>query len=1214
MDLEDVKSLTESQISKKLGDIRASVPVENLSRVVEWTTKVPKTHPKLFGEAAAALGRILEQNTDSDVSEKVMMFFKNNLNKCEGAWVEHFIFISFIALSQENNALDGIVCEILETARKAAAKSDDNSQVMTSLLKTRIVPKLKEMAEAKNYKKAFAVWRAIVRSTKLKITSSITNDVLQIATMAFKENNPEYHALAFKSWKILIENLPQEVLRKPAYIRLVLNPLNRTYRDTDANSTLQKYIAWWQHVVSLGEDAEVHSDDVVVPLLQKAFCLPSAKARQLNPTAFANPTRIIPQCAYTVLVFLWFDGNPELRRELQQLGQPNFKLNENFIKTSCLAKHSGVFEEAISLIVNNITQKVAPPPRNYSTLFCRVLLSRVASFHENGHHDMVRSILSAVYGILQTKLDIDQSLRIFQCLSDALPPEVMSSPQFNFRQGSSSKDEFPELTFASLYVRQVANLCRAAGDESLRTKFRPGLRRLLERGNRNMSTPRFSGLLMVSLQDAESLQAESWQEVSAFLSSQLRQSKVVTLEEDLRTFSHALALPISSKFPLTEAVSKEWIELHGALMQSSSRGEDFDPNRFIADICGRIHEKLSDSHHDLNHLLLISQMFESVVDHCVLESTPTPRPEPLGDLEPLVRCVISLIRKGCEQLTPERQSRAPCQFYVNVVEMVHILVRDSRSPVLCEEIIVRLVPELVPIFKKTAVKSIFRNSPLFHVESALLTALDHVLYALKKRSAELPKEGPVLEIIRLVVKESLNHWKASINDTAHELAELLSLDLPNETASKRTSNSPIKTPASSPRPSPSTKAPQEPDRQPERKWTRSTPDASTLRNGNAREKGSLKANLPSKRKSKPTAEEEFVHISAAKKKSVIYTEHQLEKLKEQKIIPSMYEDLSQSSQGTLMGPPSKSPEDGGSAPAEQVSPTATAASNGSTNNGNGKPPTRESARKSLQSSRKPSPRKVVEPSSSDDNSELGFTESSPEASPGDGVGTLVVGGRNRKDKESSSADVRTDDKVPGLGAPSRRISELPSSSEQIDENADKPRGAQKRKLARPSQSPMTTKLRPMRLSSTLSRTKSRRSQAKSSTGEQSVGMDSDSVADVDVKLETSKKTALPESYASSSDNGLDQLTKAKKKPAKLETKQRPSISKVGAAGKLSRDAPSSPDLPQQTIVDRIKAAAGAQREDLLKFISSPEFLQRMTREERKSFLKTFLNNVTEYIL
>lgn len=546
MELKDAKSLTEAQVSKKLDEIRTSLPERKLRDVLEWIIKIPKSHPKLFPEVAATLGKISEQTVDVSHLEKIIVFFKNNLEKCEGACVEHFVFVSFIVHAQEAETLDGVAGEVLQRVQDATAKNDNTAQVMASLLKSRIVPKLKEMAETKNYTNAFAVWRAIVRTTKLKITTSITNDVLQIATMAFKENNPEYHALAFKSWKILIENLPPDVLRKPAYIRLVLNPLNRTYRDTDANSTVQKYIAWWQHVITLGEDAELSFDEVVVPLLQKVFCMPSAKARQVNPTAFANPTRTIPQCAYTILALLWYNGHPDLRQELQQLGHPNFNLNEHSFKVSCLAKHFNVFDDAITLIVNNIAQKVCVPPKEYPFLLCRILLSRIGSFYENDHHDMVRMILSTVYSILKTKLDLEQTLKTFQDLADNLPSRVMSSSQFNFRKGSFSMHECPVLTFTSFYIRHVAEICHAAGGDVNRKKFRHGLKTLLDKGSKNMNVLRFLDHVLVSLQDVDTLEAESWQEVSAFLSSFIEQTigSGGKLERDSGAIPSALAFPM----------------------------------------------------------------------------------------------------------------------------------------------------------------------------------------------------------------------------------------------------------------------------------------------------------------------------------------------------------------------------------------------------------------------------------------------------------------------------------------------------------------------------------------------------------------------------------------------------------------------------------------------------------------------------------------------
>ena len=541
MDLKDVKSLTESQISKKLEEIRASVPDHNLPDAVNWLTRVPKARPELFGEVAATLDKISEQTVNVDVLKEILVFFKNNLEKCEGACAEHFMFVSLIVHAEENETLDSIAGGILETA-----KADDTFQVIPPLLRKRIVPKLKEMAETKNYTKSFAVWRAIVRTTKLKIANSIVNDVLLIATMAFKESNPEFHALAFKSWKILIESLPPDVLRKPAYIRLVLNPLNRTYRDTDANSTLQKYIAWWQHVVALGEDVELNFDEVVVPLLQKVFCMPSAKARQVNPTAFANPTRTVPNCAYTILVLLWDDANPNLRPELEQLAHPNFTVNGHSIKVSCMAKHFAVFEEALTLVVNNVRQKICVPPKDYPFLLCRVLLSRIGPFYENDHHDMVRLILSAIYGILLTKLDVDQTLRIFKDLKEYIPSRVMSSPQFNFMKGTFSMHECPVLSLTAFYIRHVAELCHTKGGENNRKKFRHGLKTLLESGSKNMNFFKFMVHVMSNLRKAELFKAESWQGVTEFLTSHIEQSIDCgeTLDDDSESMKAALVYPM----------------------------------------------------------------------------------------------------------------------------------------------------------------------------------------------------------------------------------------------------------------------------------------------------------------------------------------------------------------------------------------------------------------------------------------------------------------------------------------------------------------------------------------------------------------------------------------------------------------------------------------------------------------------------------------------
>ncbi|OQR73435.1 hypothetical protein BIW11_09733 [Tropilaelaps mercedesae] len=857
--------------------------------VFEWLEQLDSKWENLHCEIIYAMGDLAEGTMELGLCRRVIEHLKKNSHRCKGDAAKAYVSIAILLHLLKDEPTAVLADSVLSAIRTLVYKDEVALAGVIGMFKAKLVPKMKEMADAKQFQEALTLWRAIIRFTGFeKVPTVVTNGVLHIVTLAFKETDPNVHVDAFSSWRVLVESLPRPMLRKAAYVKLLLNPLNRVYRDTDAVTTPHKFAAWWQLVRSLEDDIEAHFDDVVFPLINKVFSIPSAKARQVNPTAFASPTRDIPHEAYAILALLLYKGSVEIMTEMTKLDS-NLPMNQHAIKDACFAKHQSLLAEVLTLVLNNIVHRVTPPPHGYPYILAKLLLSRIISLYEGGHHGLVRVFLSTIYKLLQAKLfDTDQMLSVYTDLANGVPQKVMGSSQFNLRDGSSSMHECPIVSLTAFFVQHVPVMCQKERADTPAMKitknkrtYRHLLKVLLECGSTAMNFLHFTDHVSKSLGQGEGvLQTDSWLEIADHLSSFIKHTHEVnqggSLEHDFSALINTLKYPLRPNLNLTTDVIKKWTELFTVFAIDAALVKDVAVNQPIEELCAHILDDLSKTDFDLNRLMLCSQAFETVAKQACLETVTVGKKIPLGNLYSLVKCIALLANRGREFVQSKKQLKSNCQFFVTIVHICHALVQRTNDLSLCRHVLFAIVPELIPLLEYTKNKAVVRETSLALVELPLLHALALFAETFVDKAEKAVKiyDEKFMEIARAAIEHGSGHWKSNIRDSFIRYAKFLSIPVVEPEPVLQSLSQDVVIPDVSPV-----------TVQPKMALSAKTA-AVTLPTAGATVK---------RRSSRKVTkdDEEFTPIKTAKKKS-IFTEHQLEKQSESRIIPSMYQDLSQS--------------------------------------------------------------------------------------------------------------------------------------------------------------------------------------------------------------------------------------------------------------------------------------------------------------------------------
>ncbi|XP_022664446.1 uncharacterized protein LOC111251757 isoform X2 [Varroa destructor] len=863
----------------------ASLDTERVVEAFEWLEKLDGRWEQMHVDILCVMGELAAGTMELVSCRRIIEYLKRNSHRCKGDAGKAYVGIAIMVhlLKDESTAI--LAGNVLSSVRTAVYKDEATLASVIDMFKTKLVPKMKELADNKKFLDALALWRAMVRFTGFeKVPTAVTNGVLHIATLAFKETNPSVHADAFSSWRILVESLPRYMLKKPAYIKLLLNPLNRVYRDTDAATTPHKFGAWWQVVRSLEDDIEAHFDDVVFPLINKIFSIPSAKTRQVNPTAFASPTREIPQEAYAILALILYKGTIEIMTEMSKLND-NLPINEHTIKDACFVKHQTLLTEVFTLVLNNIVHGVTPPPQGYPYLLAKILLSRISSLYDNGHYGLVRAFLSMIYKLVQARLfDTEQMLSVFSDLANGVPHKVMVSSQFNLRDGSSSMHECPIMSLTAFFVQHVPTMCEKERHDAPALKitknkrtYRQLLKALLECGSAGMNFLHFADHASKSLAQAEGvLQTDSWLEIADHLSSFIKHTHEVnqggSLEHDFSALINTLKYPFRPNLSLTSDVIKKWTDLFTVFAIDAALVKDVGVNQHIEELCAHLLDELSKTEFDLNRLMFCSQAFETVTKQACLETVTIGKKIPLGNLHSLVKCVSLLANRSHEFIQSKKQLKSNCQFFINIVHICSALIQRTNDVSLCRHLLLTIVPEILPLLEHTKNKAAVRETSLTLVELPLLHALAMFADAFVDRAEKVGSSSEnekFFQMARSAIEHGSGHWKSNIRDPFVRYAKFLSVPLSQpEQVSQSFSQDVVVD-----------------DVSPVTIQSKTPVKAATPTSG---------ATVKRRSSRKATKEdEEFTPIKTAKKKS-IFTEHQLEKQSESKIIPSMYQDLSQS--------------------------------------------------------------------------------------------------------------------------------------------------------------------------------------------------------------------------------------------------------------------------------------------------------------------------------
>lgn len=489
---------------------------EKPEQVVSWLITAANRYENLFTSVSAILSEVLLKNSlGVECTLKILNFYKKHSQKCKGDCASQFVLVGLAATAHCHDGVNTASESLMTAIRPSIYLHENTLSSILEAIKEVIIPKMKIHAEAKSYKEALNIWRSIVKFTRFeKVPTSVTNKILHVATMAFKEINPEIHIDAFNSWKIFIERLSESTIKKSNYVALLLNPLNRVYRDTDAETNPYKFSVWWQLVRSLKSHAENNFDQVVVPLIQKLFNL--SRHHHSKSSGESTPVnRNISQEAYAIFALLLYSGNNEILKEMNGLHE-RLPVNQHVFKDEHFVKHSALIQEVLETVVNNILEETAspPPPKVYPYLLMKILISRASSLYVSSV-DLSRSFMTCAIRLLrETDLDPEQSLGVFTDLANGTPQKLMMSPHFIA--------EFPETPLANLtvfFINRVSQIC-SQGTENQRKRFKGLLRVLLERASADFLS--FSEHVITNMGDvALSLGIPIWSELAERLAENI---------------------------------------------------------------------------------------------------------------------------------------------------------------------------------------------------------------------------------------------------------------------------------------------------------------------------------------------------------------------------------------------------------------------------------------------------------------------------------------------------------------------------------------------------------------------------------------------------------------------------------------------------------------------------------------------------------------------
>lgn len=499
---------------------------EKPEQVVSWLINSTNRYENLFTTVAPVLSAILLRNSLSGESTlRILNFYKKNSQRCKGDLAPQFVIAGVTACAQCNDGVTTASESLLTAIRPSIYLHEHTQTSVIEALKEVVIPKMKSLAEEKRYKQALNMWRSIVKFTRFeKVPTNVTNKILLVATMAFKESDPEIHIDAFNSWKIFIERLPESTIKKSNYVSLLLNPLNRVYRDTDSETNVHKFSVWWQLVRSLRHHAENNFDQVVVPLIQKVFNL-SRSHQSKSAFDLSQTTRNVSQEAYAIFALVLYKGNNEILKEMNGLHE-KLPVNQHVFKDEHFLKHSALIQEVLDIIVSNLHGDNSPPPKVYPYLLLKILISRAGSLYDCNSLDLSRVFMSTAIKLLQkTKLDAEQSLGIFSDLVNGTPQKVMMTSHF--------VADFPETPIANLtvhFVKHVSVIC-AQGTENQRKRFKTLLRVSFERASSDFLP--FTEHVISNFTDAApSLEIPIWSELTERLAEVIARTHEVNQGSD----------------------------------------------------------------------------------------------------------------------------------------------------------------------------------------------------------------------------------------------------------------------------------------------------------------------------------------------------------------------------------------------------------------------------------------------------------------------------------------------------------------------------------------------------------------------------------------------------------------------------------------------------------------------------------------------------------
>ncbi|XP_003743287.1 uncharacterized protein LOC100908168 [Galendromus occidentalis] len=870
---QDPKSEAEAtEKLQKLKDTPAD-QFEKPDQVVGWLINSVNRYEILFSAAVPVLSAVLLKCSLSVESTlKILNFYKKNSQKCKGDLAPQYVVagISACALCVDDVTTTS---ESLLTAIRPSVYSHENTQTNAiEALKEVVIPRMKTLAEAKRYREALNMWRSVVKFTRFeKVPTNVTNKILHVATMAFKESDPEIHIDVFNSWKTFIERLPESTVRKSNYVSLLLNPLNRVYRDTESETNVHKFSVWWQLVRSLRSHAENNFDQVVMPLIQKVFNL--SRSQQAK-SAFDLPqtTRLVTREAYAVFALVLYRGNNEILKEMNGLHE-KFPVNQHVLKDEHFVKHSALMREVLEIIVSNILEGSSPPPEVYPYLLLKILISRASSLYESDAHDLSRVFMSNAMKLLrETRLDPEQSLGIFGDLANGTPQKLIVTGHF--------VPEFAETPLAHVtvhFINRVSVTC-SQGTENQRKRFKSLLRVLLERASSDFLP--FAEHVVSNFEDiAPSLEIPIWLELVERLCEVIAHTHEVNQGSDSKpNFSAILSClryPFKKPPCLTQETVKSWSKLFTVFAANAILVKNIVPNQQIEEVCQILLEELILSENNLHRLMLYSQALDSVVRQVASESVPDKRP--LGNLESLVKCLSHIAKTSSHFISDEKRPKSDSQLFVNVVTIFYHLIHTVQDSRVCKAICNALLPDLLQLYEFTRTRNIIRETCLHQVEAPLTNILGQLSEELVARAAAFADDSQFPTHMKHILNVAASHWKRSIRDTFIAYANSISAPVVEGDQSSQSLSQFIG--VSDAVPVFASKAPTVQEKAPSAVQEKSPTPVVKRRS--------------SRKNSKVVEKEDFTPIKSAKKKS-IFTEHQLEKQAESKVIPSMYQDLSQS--------------------------------------------------------------------------------------------------------------------------------------------------------------------------------------------------------------------------------------------------------------------------------------------------------------------------------